>query len=109
VPGSVCTRDQLAVRLRSWFDELPEPATLVYDYSYDLELLTNALDSEGGAKPPANICDKLLLSAEIVSDATFQNALNRTFTRDWPPHHALADARAIMSGYRAWIAKNEEN
>jgi hypothetical protein len=25
-----------------------------------------------------------------------------SYTQDWPAHHALADARALMEGYRAW-------
>jgi len=49
-------------------------------------------------KAPVNVGDKLLLVAEIVGDPVYQHALNRTFTRDWPPHYALADARAIMAG-----------
>lgn len=60
-------------------------------------------------KPPVNVGDKLLLVAEIINDAVYQHALNRTFMAEWPPHHALSDARAIMAGYRAWMEANREN
>lgn len=29
----------------------------------------------------------------------FEQALCSTYTQDWPPHHALADAQALMAGY----------
>ena len=32
----------------------------------------------------------------------FAQAQNRIHTQAWPPHHALADGRALMTGYRAW-------
>jgi hypothetical protein len=28
--------------------------------------------------------------------------IDTDFTPNYPPHHALADARALMAGYRAW-------
>lgn len=102
VPGASCTRDQLTFRLRAWFDALPEPATLVFDYFSDWELLCDAFLGNDFDKPPSNVGDKLLLTNEIAGDPVFQYALNRTFTADFPPHHALADARAIMAGYQAW-------
>jgi hypothetical protein len=37
-----------------------------------------------------------------VTHPIFEGELNRVYTQDWPPHHALADARALMAGYRAW-------
>lgn len=98
VPGASCTRADLVPRLEAWFQSLPEPATLVYDFYFDWELLVSAFPSS----LPPNISDKLLLAKEVVNDPIYQQALNRTFTRDWPPHHALADARAIRNGYLAW-------
>jgi len=108
IAGAACTRDELTARLRAWFDALPEPATLVFDYFADWELLADAFLDDDCDKPPANVGDKLLLVGEIVGDSAYQHALNRTFTRDWPPHHALADARAMMAGYRAWRDANRE-
>ncbi len=103
VQGASCTRTELALRLQEWFQSLPEPATLVYDYFLDWNLLANAFrGNDPGKLPPNNIDEKLLLQPEITNDPVYQHALNRTFSRDWPPHHALADARAIMAGYTAW-------
>ena len=109
VAGAACTRTELTARLRAWFEALPEPATLVFDYFSDWELLVDAFLGDDFDKPPANVGDKLLLVDDIVSDPVFQHALNRTFTRDWPQHHSLADARAIKAGYRAWQEANREN
>lgn len=108
IPGAACTRGQLTQRLRTWLEALPEPATLVFDYFSDWELLVDAILGDDGDKLPVSIGGKQLLAADIVSDSVFQNALNRTFTREWPPHHALADARAIRAGYRAWQQANTE-
>jgi hypothetical protein len=76
--------------------------TQVYDYFLDWDLLATAFRGNDPDKLLPNIDEKLLLKREIVDDPVYQRALNRTFTRDWPPHHALADARAIMAGYKAW-------
>ncbi len=37
-----------------------------------------------------------------ITNPVFEQAQNLLYTQDWPPHHALADARALMAGYRAW-------
>lgn len=108
IAGATCTRGQLTQRLRTWLEALPEPATLVFDYFSDWELLVDAILGDDYDKLPVSIGGKQLLAADIVSDSVFQNALNRTFTREWPPHHALADARAIRAGYRAWQQANAE-
>jgi hypothetical protein len=108
VPGAACGREQLTQRPRDWFDALPEPALLVFDYFSDWELLADALLGDAFDKSPANVGDKLLLAGEITGDPVFQHALNGTYTREWPPHHALADARVNMAGYRAWREANRE-
>ena len=51
--------------------------------------------------------DKLHLYSYAITHPVFKRELNRTYTQDWPPHHALADARALMAGYRAWRASIE--
>jgi hypothetical protein len=106
VPSAACSREQLTNKLRAWFNVLPEPATLVFDYFTDWELLCDAFLGETFVTPPNNVRDKLMLVSEIIEDEIFQRALNMTFTQAWPPHHALADARAIMAGYRAWRTAN---
>jgi hypothetical protein len=109
VAGAACTRAQLTHRLRAWFEALPEPATLVFDYFSDWELLIDAFLGDEFDKPPANVGDKLLLVADIINDSAFQTAFNQAFTRKWPSHHSLADARALRAGYQAWSASDKEN
>lgn len=108
VPDARCTRDQLTHRLRTWFDTLPEPATLVFDYFSDWELLCDAFLGDDFDKPPSNVGDKLLLAPEIAGDPVFQQAFYRAFTQELPSHHALADAKALMAGYLAWRKTHEE-
>jgi hypothetical protein len=106
VADAACTRSELANRLRAWFEALPEPATLVYDYSTDRDLLVDAYLGDEFDLPPANVGDNLLLG-EVESDLVYQHALNRAYVPGWPRHHALADARAMRAGYRAWEEENE--
>ena len=53
-------------------------------------------------KPPANVGETLHLDRFSITHPLFEQAQNHTYTQDWPPHHALADARALRAGYRAW-------
>ena len=108
IDRAICSREQLTLRLRTWFEQLPEPATLMFDYSTDWELLIDALLGDDYQQPPANIGEKHLLPTELVGDPVFQRARNQSFTREWPPHHALADARAFRAGYLAWRVANPE-
>lgn len=104
VSGAGCTRDQLTHRLRDWFEALPEPATLIFDYFSDWELLCDAFLGSNFDNAPANVGDKLLLTTEIVTDPAFQDAFKRALKEEFPVHHALGDARALMAGYKAWLA-----
>jgi len=101
VAGAACTRTELTGRLRAWFEKLPEPATLVYDYSTDRDLLVDAFLGDEFDAPPANVGNSLLLG-EVEGDPVYQAALDRAYVAGWPRHHALADARAMRAGYRAW-------
>ena len=107
VPGATCTSAQVTKRLRAWFEALPEPATLIYDYEGDWLLLANAILGRPQTMPPDNFGEPLHLDGSTITHPVFDTALNRVFTRQWPPHHALADARALMAGYRAWKAHME--
>ncbi|WP_180124866.1 3'-5' exoribonuclease [Rhodoferax sp. BLA1] len=102
VPGAACDRRQLTNRLHAWFNDLPEPVTLVYDFGGDWLLLASALLDAAHQKPPPNIGDKRHLDSHTITHPVFEKALNFTYTQDWPPHHALADARALRAGYQAW-------
>lgn len=97
VPGAACGRQELSKRLHVWFEQLSEPATVIFDFDGDWRLLMDAI-----GKPPANFGDRLHLANSSISHPEFERAQNLLYTLDWPPHHALADARALMADYRAW-------
>ena len=102
VPGATCSRAELTQRLHEWFEKLPEPATIIYDFEGDWLLLVNAILGRAYKNPPANLGDPLHLGNSSITHPVFERAQNNTYTQDWPPHHALADARGLMAGYRAW-------
>ena len=102
VPGATCSTDELTARLRAWFEALPEPATIIYDYEGDWLLLACAWLGKAHQAAPANVGDKLHLDSHTITHPMFEQTLNRVYTDDWHPHHALADARALMAGYCAW-------
>ena len=52
--------------------------------------------------PPTSFATPLYLDSYVITHPVFVKAQNSSYTQDWPPHHALADARALMAGYRAW-------
>lgn len=88
--------------MSEWFGRLPEPATIIFDYEWDWRLLAVAMLGRPHSKPPGNFAKQLYLDSSIITHPVFEQALNSTYTQDWPPHHALADARRLMAGYRAW-------
>lgn len=102
VPGAVCTQPELAERLRTWFECLPEPATLVFDFEGDWLLLADAWLGASHRQAPPNVGGKLHLASHAITHPVFEKALHAAYSNDWPQHHALADARALMAGYRAW-------
>lgn len=102
VPGAACDGPQLTNRLRDWFERLPETATLIFDFEGDWLLLSDAWLGTAHKQAPANVGEKLHLDIHTITHPVFETALNRVFTQQWPPHHALADARALMAGFRAW-------
>ena len=105
VPGAACSRPELTRRVRQWLDALPVPATIIFDYERDWLLLAEACLGSGHQKPPANVGEKLHLDRFAITHPIFEQAQNLIYTPDWPPHHALADARALMAGYRAFREK----
>ena len=102
VPGAACSRSELTDRVRDWFVRLPEPATVIFDYEWDWHLLAVAMLGQPHSKPPDDFAKQLYLNSYTITHPIFERAQNHTYTQDWPPHHALADARALMAGYRAW-------
>jgi hypothetical protein len=80
-----------------------QPFRVVFDYEADWQLLVDAMLGRPIQKLPDNFCaDKLHLGVSAITHQIFEQALNSTYTNEWPLHHALADARALMAGYRAW-------
>ena len=53
---------------------------------------------------PANFGEPLHLRHFSITHPVFERAQNDIYTQDWPPHHALSDARGLMAGYRAWLS-----
>ena len=102
VLGAACSRPELTRRVRQWFEALPEPATIVFDYERDWLLLADAYLGSEHQKPPANVGETLHLDRFAITHPIFERAQNLNYTQDWPPHHALADAWALMAGYRVW-------
>lgn len=102
VSGAACTQPELMERLRTWFERLPEPATLVFDFEGDWLLLADAWLGASHRQAPPNVGGKLHLASHTFTHPIFEKALNAAYSDDWPPHHALADARGLMAGYRAW-------
>lgn len=47
VPGAACTHAELTGRLRTWFEALSDPATLISNYLSDCELLADAFLGDG--------------------------------------------------------------
>jgi hypothetical protein len=100
VPGAACTSVELASRLRGWFDALPEPATILYDYETDWQLLQAAF---AGDLPP-NVGALQLVDHKIFRHSAYKLGEVLTYSAAWPPHHALADAQALREGYLRWQA-----
>lgn len=108
VPGAACTNKELTDRVRAWFTDLQEPATIIFDYQMDWHFLTVAILGQPQKMPPANFGEPLHLGNTSITHPVFERAQHRSYSQDWPPHHALADARALMAGYRAWHAFMEK-
>ncbi|QOZ83771.1 MULTISPECIES: 3'-5' exoribonuclease [Chromobacterium] len=102
VMGASCTAQELTLRLNDWLASFGQPVTLVFDYASDWDLLADALQGEDGRPLPSNLGEKWLLTTEILGDPAFQKAMNAIYSANWPPHHALADAHALRSGFLSW-------
>lgn len=97
-----CSAQELTTRLHSWFATFDQPVTLVFDYAADWDLLADALRGEAGLPFPDNLGEKWLLTPEVMGTEVFQRALAAAYGAERPPHHALADAHALRSGFVSW-------
>lgn len=106
VPGAACNRLQMTGRVHDWFRQLQEPATVTYDYAGDWDLLIKIILGRASAylEPPDNFGEEIELAGSTTTHPLFAKAAIATYSERWPPHHALADARALRAGYRAWRA-----
>lgn len=102
VPGAACTQAELTQRLRTWLDCFYEPVTLIFDSERDWVLLADACLGTTHKQAPPNVGEKVHLASNIITQPTFEKALNAAYSQALPPHHALADARALRAGFRAW-------
>ena len=98
VPNAVCNACELTSRLRTWFDLLPESAIVLYDFETDWNLLSNAF----GGELPSKVETHQLIDQKIFRHSAYKLGEILTYTGAWPPHHALADARAFREGYLRW-------
>ena len=85
-----------------WFAALPESATVIFDYGTDWDLLAFAVPGRPKKNPPTDFATPLFLDGHPITHPLFEQAQALVYTLEWPEHHALADARALMAGYRAW-------
>ena len=107
VPGAACNQAELRQRLRAWFGCVAETATIVCDFAIDWQLLVNAFYARAEIDAGINIGEKLVLGSTTINDPVFELAQAQSFSDAWPPHHALADARALRAGYHAWRSEME--
>lgn len=105
VPGAACVAAELARRLRVWFDALPEPATLFYDFETDWQLFQAAFLGE----LPSNVGEHQLVNHKMFRHSAYKLGEVLTCSAAWPPHHALADAEALREGYLRWSAWSRES
>ena len=103
LPGAACTsKEELAERLSAWFQGLGESSIVVYDFATDWHLLAAAMRGRESTSPINQYAAALHLNGYTICHPEFEKAQRAVYTPDWPLHHALADARALMAGYRAW-------
>lgn len=93
-----CSRAEMANRVLVWFEALPEPATILFDYYADWELLADLLHET----PQRSWLEGVLqLRVAPECQSAFFTAQNLYFARGLSRHHALHDARALREAFRA--------
>lgn len=102
VAGASCTAEELAGRLRNWFQALPEPAKVVFDYKVDWQRLQAAFRDE----LPANLTGHQLVDHKMFQHSAYKLGEVLTYTSTLPEHQALADARALREGFLRWTARS---
>lgn len=103
VPDAACNVHQLEQRLRAWFDQLTETAIILYDFETDWTLLRVAF----GGELPTKVGAHQLVDQKIFRHSAYKLGEVLTYSAEWPPHHALADAQAFREGYSRWKLASE--
>lgn len=103
VPHATCDENELAQRLRAWFDQLPESAIILYDFEVDWILLRAAFAGE----LPTKVGAHQSIDQKIFRHSAYKLGEVLTYSEAWPQHHALADARAFREGYVRWKLATE--
>ena len=94
--------DGLRVKLVDWLATLSSPAEIISDFDGDIELLLKLLRISAKEIGRYNIAALTALDSALVKSESFNCALNDYFTNvDSRRHHALVDARALMSAHAA--------
>ena len=94
--------DDLRVKLVDWLATLSSPAEIISDFDGDIELLLKLLRISAKEIGRYNIAALTALDSALVKSESFNCALNDYFTNvDSRRHHALVDARALMSAHAA--------
>ena len=94
--------DDLRVKLVDWLATLSSPAEIISDFDGDIELLLKLLRISAKEIGRYNIAALTALDGALVKSESFNRALNDYFTNvDSRRHHALVDARALMSAHAA--------
>jgi hypothetical protein len=102
-PDARCTAIELSRRLYEWFLALPEGLTVIYDFETD----RNLLEASFLGPLPSNLSGYELVDHKIFRHSAYKLGEVLTYSAAWPPHHALADAKALREGYLRWEAAAE--
>jgi hypothetical protein len=93
----------VAVLPRKCFNSFPEPVTALCDFEPDWEPLLEAFQSGWeGSKRSSDLIGGSFVDLKILSTPAFVRTQQDAFSEPWPRRHALADARALRLGYKAF-------
>lgn len=99
-PDAACTTAELSRRLYEWFRALPEAVIVFYDFETDRRLL----EASFLGPLPVNLSRYELVDHKIFRHPAYKLGEVLTYSPTFPPHHALADAKALREGYLRWEA-----
>lgn len=98
------TRAELRESLMAWFATMPRSVQVACDSEIDFRFLKVILSECW----PDNLEMKYFDLRPMVDTTVYDQAVNRYYTPDRPPHNALADAQAYRLGWLAWMDANKD-